>query len=239
MNPIVDKRRLDAAIQWLVNSIDEHEGNGSAAFFMPVKGWSPAYPETTGYLIPTMLSVGQQYPHQGLIKRAISCADWLCSIQLENGHFPAGVGGDLIPNIFDTGQILFGLTAAYEYTKCDHYYEAIDKACNRLLALLESDGSWQKDGFVPGHSPVYYSRVVWALLEANKILERPELQQKMEKTLGYYADQLNDNLSFTSWNFVPGEPAYTHTIAYTIRGFLECGILLNQPRYLSLAQKSA
>jgi hypothetical protein len=237
MNQIIHKKKFDAAIDWINNSIDVHGGRGSSAYFQPLRGWAPAYPETTGYLIPTILTIGQEYTKESLINRALSCADWLCTIQKENGHFPAGVGGTLPSNVFDTGQILLGLTAVYKYIGCDHYYEALEKACQRLLTLLDKDASWQKDGYVKGYSPAYYTRVVWALLDANIVLELPKIKEKLTFTLDHYADQLSDNLSFQNWSFATGEPAFTHTIAYTIRGFLESGILLNESRFINLAQK--
>ena len=62
-----------------------------------------AYPEVTGYLIPTLID----YSHVDL---ALQWADWLTEIQLQDGSFPDPDGGR--PCIFDTGQALRGLLAA-------------------------------------------------------------------------------------------------------------------------------
>ncbi|HVG43827.1 MAG TPA: hypothetical protein VM890_03825, partial [Longimicrobium sp.] len=39
---------------WMVRSVAAG-GGGSCAHFAPLTGWSRPYPETTGYLIPTLL----------------------------------------------------------------------------------------------------------------------------------------------------------------------------------------
>ncbi len=236
MADVVNKKRLNLAVQWLKRSIDVHKGNGSAAFYSPLKGWAPAYPETTGYLIPTMINVAHETKDKRLVERAMNCADWLCKIQKPDGHFPGGPGGTLNPNVFDTGQIILGLRTAYQEWKCDHYYEALDKSVKKLMNILETDGSWQKDAFVEGYSPAYYSRVIWAVLLANEVLQKPGLENKMIKSLEYYSSQISEHISFMHWGFKSGEPALTHTIAYTLRGFLESGQLLKEKRLLTLVE---
>ena len=61
-----------------------------------------AYPEVTGYLIPTLLAWGED-------ALADRCGKWLARIQMLDGSFPDPDHG--IPHIFDTGQALRGLLA--------------------------------------------------------------------------------------------------------------------------------
>jgi len=61
-----------------------------------------AYPEVTGYLIPTLLA----WKEDALADR---CGKWLARIQMPDGSFPDPDQG--IPHIFDTGQALRGLLA--------------------------------------------------------------------------------------------------------------------------------
>jgi prenyltransferase/squalene oxidase-like repeat protein len=67
-------------------------------------GWAdgPAYPEITGYIIPTLLQWGE-------IDAANRAADWLVSVQNADGSFNS-FDGD--PYVFDTGACYEGLTAA-------------------------------------------------------------------------------------------------------------------------------
>jgi hypothetical protein len=239
MEGIVNTKGLEAAQSWLLKSIDVCDKKGSSAFYHPVMGWASAYPETTGYIIPTLLKIAQREDNVLLAEYALSCADWLCSIQLGNGSFPGGVGGELPPNVFDTGQIIFGLTAAYRFSKKGKYKKALEKAVGHLLEILEEDGSWQKEAYIENYIPSYYTRIIWAVLIANQVLAIPGVPEKMKGALDYYASKITKVNSIQNWAFEDGEPAFTHTIAYTIRGFLESGLLLKEKKYISLAEKIA
>ena len=51
-------------------------------------GWLPSYPETTGYIIETMLAAAPMLGRLELVDRARRMIDWELSIQLPNGTFP-------------------------------------------------------------------------------------------------------------------------------------------------------
>ena len=50
----------------------------------------------------------------------------------------------------------------------------------------------------------------------------------MREALHFYAKRLLPNGAVRDWGFRPGEPAFTHTIAYTLEGFLESALLLEE-----------
>ena len=68
-----------------------HQLNGSAAYYSTWnpfrKSWAPAYPETTGYLIETLLDYNSEYPWTA--DYAEKCADWLLGVQMPSGAFPS------------------------------------------------------------------------------------------------------------------------------------------------------
>lgn len=230
------ENRTTATLEWVERSIKVTGYKGSAGYFHLWLGWSPAYPETTGYLIETLFDYAEYLGNNKYKNLAIACADWLCSIQQPDGAFPGGLGETGEPIIFDTGQILFGLTAAWRETRDEQYKIALEKAVIWLLENLESDGSWGKYSYVFGYIPAYYIRVVWAVLAANEILQQAEVTDKMRKAIEYYAAQVQPNGTVKNWAFAPDELAYTHTIAYTWRGFLECSALLNDQHLLAKAR---
>ena len=49
-----DAAHLDAAIDWLCHSQDVTGTCGSAATYNLLLGWEDAYPETSGYIVPTL-----------------------------------------------------------------------------------------------------------------------------------------------------------------------------------------
>jgi len=223
-------QRTHAGLDWLVRSIEVTADGGSAAYysriFKPLKGWQLAYPETTGYIIVTLLDYHTIYPKRGLKKYALSCADWICTLQMKNGALPGGVGITDTPSIFNTGQMLFGLLAAYEETQKEIYFTTLKRATNWLVNSLEVDGSWQLGAYIPGWVPSYYTRVVWAVLWANQHLKDAVIEEKMRTALNFYQQRIQKNLVVKDWAFESGKKAFTHTIAYTIRGFLESAVLL-------------
>lgn len=221
--------RTQAAMDWIRRSIDVHGGKGSAAYFSFGK-WAPAYPETTGYLIETLLEYH-------LKTYARSCGQWLLEVQHADGSFPSRYANSGRPSIFNTGMILFGLTRLFEESKEEAYRKALSRAVGWLLAELAPDGSWPGHAFVPGFIPSYYTRAVWGLLRANQVLKDPNVDPAMRKAMDYYARRIQPDGTVRDWGFHPGKPAFTHTIAYTWRGFWEAGLLLEQEEWLSAVQR--
>lgn len=223
--PTVFYKRAQRTLRWIAQSIYAGDG-GSAAAFHLWKGWAPPYPETTGYLIETLFDYGHYFKEKQWENLAIHCADWLCCIQRADGAFPGGVGVNGEPVVFDTGQILFGLSRAFVESKDTKYYDALAKAVNWLLSVLKDDGSWQQHSYTKNYIPSYYTRVIWAILYANHYLKNANIHSKMQQALHYYVNKITPQLSVKNWAFAPDELAFTHTIAYTLRGLLESAILL-------------
>ncbi len=229
---------------WLKDSFDATNQQGSAAYFSLLRhwktgGWSAAYPETTGYIIETLLDYHAVTGEQWLCDYALKAAHWICTLQKKNGALPGGLGEQGEESVFNTGMMLFGLNRAYLLTQEDVFKNTIKKAVTWLVESLENDFSWKKGAYKEGFVPAYYTRVVWAVLESNKIIQNPDIQEVMAKSLAFYKSFKNDNHSLKNWAFEPNKPAFTHTIAYAQRGFLECGNLLNDVESIEIAKNIA
>jgi hypothetical protein len=220
--------RKKAALDWVCRSIAATGGNGSAHSYALHRGWAKAYPETTGYLIETLLDHADT-DHR-LHALAIQCADWLESQQMPSGAFPGLLAGSAQPSVFNTGQILFGLL------RCGKVVAAT-RAAAWLLAAQEQDGAWLKAAYRPGFEPSYYTRVVWPLLcyDAQFPDRLPNLREKMHLALRRYATRFLENHAVQDWGFERGKPAFTHTIAYTLEGFWMSAQLLQDAE---IAQKT-
>ena len=226
--------RTQAAIAWLRRSIDATGGQGSAHSWHPLLGWNKSYPETTGYIIPTLLDYAAIHQDDTLKQLALDNARWLTTIQLPSGAFPGLLLGNQTPSVFNTAQILFGLTRAVTESEASApERKALENAVKWLLEQMEPDGSWQKHAFVTGFSPSYYTRAVLGVLMANSILQKTEIQAAMQDALTFYATRFTSSNSIQYWGFKPNQTAFTHTIAYTLEGFLECALLLNQSEILN------
>ena len=227
--------RTKDSLRWLKQSFDATNQQGSAASFvlMSRKGpfWNRAYPETTGYIIETMLGYHKVFEEPWIKDYALNAADWLLGLQYEDGAFPAGYLGTKQKSIFNTGQILFGLLAAHELTNESKYLLGAERATRWLANSVSKDGSWDKFNFVPGYSPTYYTRVIWPMMMVNDRVRDKNITDQTLKALTFYKNRI-EGCKINGMAFHENQAAFTHTIAYTLRGFLECAHLLNDDKLM-------
>lgn len=213
---------------FLQKSITVNNGAGSSAYFHPLSAWAAPYPETTGYIIETLWDYHQKFPDMELNKMARSCSEWLRTIQLENGAFPGGLYEDIVkqPIVFDTGQILFGITRSFLETGEKEYIHTARNAYNWLIQLWNLNGNWERYSYQDGYEPSYNARVLWSILWTSRALSFEPWEER-HKVFAAYAKRVRKNGWVDQWSFRPGEAVFTHTIAYTWRGLLESALLLD------------
>ena len=213
---------LSAAVAWLNRAQDVGNDDGVSYGYSFARGWLSSYPETTGYIIPTFLDYYGFTKDEEYLHRAIRMADWLASIQLENGAFQSGrVDAAITPSVFNTGQILLGLVRMYRQTGDDRYKKAAARAGDWLTDIQDEDGAWRKYSLndIPH---VYHTRVAWPLLELNSILPGTFLESAVRNINWALRSQLPNgwfrNNGFTSDQ---ASSPILHTIVYAVRGILE------------------
>ncbi len=225
------RERTSITLDWISRSFAATGNKGSSAFYRKLpwrKGhWAAAYPETTGYLIETLLDYHKITGNDTLKKLALDAARWLVLLQHQNGAMPGGFAdGPMQPSVFNTGMILFGLKRAYQETNDPILLASMDKASKWLLRIQGPDGEWKQAAYSEGFIPSYYTKVVWAVLEANKVLGIPSVDQKMNSALEFYRRRITDDFFICDCGFHLGEPALTHTLAYSLTGFLHSARIL-------------
>jgi uncharacterized protein YyaL (SSP411 family) len=232
---------FEKAIQFLINSIDEKTG-GSRAFysnlFYPFKGWSAPYPETTGYIIPTLFEASNTTGHKHLTQLAINMADWIVSLQTPDGALPGGLYNPQKNNeksIFNTAQMIIGLIATYQKTNKSKFIDSALKAAKWLTNNQEDDGTWLKFHYQKEFFPSYYTRVAWPMLQTGIICNDHQIQTAATKTLDFINKKTQRNGLVKDCGFKPNSYSFLHTIAYTIRGFLESYLLTKNEEYYNTA----
>ncbi len=234
---------LEAAIDWLCRAQDVREGysdaGGVSAGWSFEDGWLPSYPETTGYIIETFIAAADILGRQELLKRAHRMIDWELSIQHADGAFPGHFGEKgSHPVIFNTGQIMHGMVAGYVQLGRVDCLEAAVKAGNWLVRHQDDDGCWRRYEH-NGVPHVYNTRGSWALISTGLLANDSTLTCAAIRHLDWALAQQTDSGWYAMNAFSPGRSPFTHTIAYAIRGFLESGVLLDEPRYIASALKAA
>ena len=92
--PTSRRTRSTPAVAWLCRSHDATGRQGSSKGFSLLHGWLPAYPETTGYVIGTLLAYGARRGGRAdLVQRAREMGDWEREIQEPDGGVMEGTIG--------------------------------------------------------------------------------------------------------------------------------------------------
>jgi hypothetical protein len=222
------ERAVDSAVTWLCRAQDcsRSRDGGVARHFSLLDGWSASYPETTGYIVPTVLHCARDRGDERLRARARTMVDWLVSIQLPDGGFQAGTIGapaPIVPAIFNTGQILLGLASAvHEWG--EQYRAPMRRAAAWLVATQDSDGAWRnfQSPFVAvAGDKTYYTHVAWGLLEAGRLEPDAPYAEAALANARWALGHQRPNGWFENCCVDDLESPLTHTLGYVLRGLVE------------------
>jgi len=240
---------LLAALAWIARAQDVTAVGGIARGFshrrlrdFGGRGWQPDYPETTGYIIPTLLAAAERFASEEMAARAELAAIWECGVQLESGAVRGGVIGAVpSPSIFNTGQVLLGWAAALDATGDHRYATASVAAARFLIDALDADGIWRRghSKFAIAGSALYNARTAWGLLAADARLGISGARDAGARALTSIARRQHDNGWFPDCCLTQPQAPLVHTIAYTIRGLLEGGRLLEDTHCIAAAAGAA
>jgi len=234
---------LRGAIDWLARAQDVRktrpDAGGVAAGWSFEDGWLPSYPETSGYIVETFLAAAKALARPELVDRAQRIIDWELGIQRPDGSFPGHFGEPgSRPVIFNTGQIMHGMLAGYLQLGRDECLEAAVKAGHWLTRVQDSDGCWRQFEH-QGAVHTYNTRATWALAATALIVGEAAQKTAALRNLEWALAQQRESGWFANNAFAADRLPFTHTIAYAIRGFLECGVILGSERCFGAALKAA
>ena len=219
--------QLEHAANWILSS--ERKDGGSSAQFVPFLGWSKAYPETTGYIIPTLIDIGNRLNNSIYLDLSVRFGEWLLLIQNADGSWNSGKhpSKNTKSSIFNTGQILLGLVSLWDQTQDDKWIQSATMGANWLTQKQLSSGLWDGGDYKSSITPSYYSHVLWPMLEVASRINDSRLRSSAAKGIYKIVSRRQANGVISGWSFREGDYAYTHTIAYTIRGIQEASRLLD------------
>jgi hypothetical protein len=236
-NTHVDSREAHArrAADWLLRAqAHAPDGRGYSRRFSLMRGWDRCYVETTGYIIPTMLDVADRLRDMKYAESADAAGRWLLEVQSRDGAFREIDQGS--PQVFDTGQVLLGLTRLYRHTSDDSYLQSAVRAALWLESQQDPDGAWRRNAYNSRpHS--YYSRVAGALIELGVLTGDASLRSSGERNLEWVLLQEGSNGYFGYSEFRIGEDALLHTIVYVLEGFLIAYQATHEEKWASTAMR--
>ncbi len=216
---------VDSCVDWLRQAQDRslHQDGGVAAQYSLITGWSASYPETTGYLVPTLLDYAGQRGDGDARARARRMLDWMAAIQFDNGGYQGGRIGAApkVPVSFNTGQILLGLAAGQR--EFGAYAEPLRRAADWLAATQDRDGCWRRhpSPFTAPGDKAYDTHLAWGLLEAASCLGEPRYAAAALANIRWALTRQRANGFMDDCCLNDAKRPLTHTIGYALRGIIE------------------
>ena len=217
--PQSDEAHLSATMAWLARAQDA-AGDGVSARYSLLRGWDAAYPETTGYIIPTFMRYAALAARRAVSRTGAAHdrlgADGSASIGRDpRTHRPRkrpdrlrhGAGDlrsrELVPLQADA-RIAYAAKRAGEW----------------LISVQDRDGAWRRHEY-RGLAHAYASRVSWALLTLAQLLGEPRFAVAAQRNLAWILEARAADGWIEHMGFDAQSAPFTHTIAYTLEGMWE------------------
>jgi hypothetical protein len=210
-----DEQHVRSAVAWL-GAAQAAGGGGFAHSFHLLRGWERAYPETTGYILPSLRRADARFRIAAARPLLENAARWLASVQQPDGSFLDLAGAK---QIFDTGQILHGWNDLAEHLPALVAPERHRRAARWIAGEQESDGSFVLNTW-GGAARSYYVRVGAALMRAGRLLGEAPLVAAGRRNIDWTLAQQEPNGYFRHMSFDDGPP-FLHTILYVVEGLIE------------------
>jgi hypothetical protein len=234
-----DRRRESAAVEWIL-SAQNAAGRGVSLGYFPCgdsPAWQPPYPETTGYIISSLLRYAERKNREVVRKRALDMAAWEVEIQMPSG---AVQGGPYIPSIdqtpcaFNTGMVLDGWCSAYQITRDPKLFHAAHRAAEYLIGDLSDEGYFRTNGrFVSSDKiKTYTCLCAWSMYRFGELAGEARYRIEAVRSVEAAIRQQDANGWFANNCLTRPEAPLLHTIGYTLQGILEVGILAGRNDFI-------
>ena len=234
---------LKAGFAWLARAQDcsSSADGGSARHYDLFSGWSSSYPETTGYILNTWIARAKETGDSCLRERIHKAVRWLNSVQLSDGGFPGGTIAEnrTIPAVFNTGQIVLGLSDALPFLEMD--LTPLKHAADWLLTMQDPDGGWHRSPqpFAPDGAHTYDAHVAWSLMAAATTTGNSAYFDAAIRNILWVLHHQLPNGWFTHCSLWKPDEALTHTIGYALRGVVEAWAATGNDQFRTAALTTA
>ena len=227
---------------WLHRAQDAWPDGGiSSRYDLLAQRFQPQYPETTGYLIPTLLNLVALDAEARA--RGFRAGEWLLTRQLESGAIDCRSDGSRggenpLVYLFDCGAILQGFTALYRDSHDDRWAQAGRRLADFLIAEQLQSGDWKTLLYFP-YFGSHQALTAFALIDLGQAIGRDDYVAAGRRCLDVIRPNLQANGYITNCHFTdrPGEAmAFLHPLAYTVEGYLKSGQCLQNDDYVEAAR---
>ena len=237
--------RAAAAVRWLVAAQNVTSDGGVSYGYFPVSpasGWESSYPETTGYIMTSLIAFARLTGQPDLVNRAYRMAQWEADIQMSSGAVQGGkvtTPEKQSPAAFNTGMVLDGFLSVLQERNDSEIFRAAERAGEFLVNDLNDKGMFRTNGaFVSAKSIKTYNVLcAWAMHRLSELtgktfysdaaIRAVEGALKLRQENGWFAENcLDDHLR-----------PLTHTIGYTAQGILEVGVAAGRDDFVAASER--
>ena len=241
------RERAEAAVGWLLGAQRVTPDDGVSFGWFPCDGdataWRPSYPETTGYIITSLLDYAALFHDREARESALRMARWEVDTQMPSG---AVQGGPVCPPdrqtpaAFNTGMVLDGWCSAYRESRDAAVFEAARRAADFLVSDLDENGYFRTNGaFVSsGEIKTYTCLCAWAMHRFADLSGEPRYALAAVRAVEAAIAQQQDNGWFAHNCLARSDAPLTHTIGYTLQGVLEVGVLARRDDFIAAVVKT-
>lgn len=213
--------RIAAGLAWLLRSEEATGRRGSSSYLDFRTGyWGAPYPETTGYIVATLLRAATCTGSPELADVATRMGRWLRSIQEREGGLGEAAGSFAThPRVFNSGQAMLGWLALHKAGRGDEFLDSARRCGDWLARIQDEDGKWSRSTYA-GPKP-YHSRVGWALLELFAATGDERHLASSTRHLSWTMSQALPNGCFRGNSLSEPDRPWTHLIGYVLFGLVE------------------
>lgn len=242
------KEHVKAVLDWLLLAQAATPDDGLAqAYHVITRRWGSSYPETTGYVIGSLLRAREAgFDHNDRLQDAAArMGKWLLTTQLSCGAFPGGTVAikNPKPAMFNTGQILKGMSYLLERGMDADGWIATSarKGAAYMINTLDDDGCWRSGVSVLTNAPVHAHnvRAAWGLARYGRVVGDETAIDAARANANWISRQQKADAWFDHMSFNAGEAPLTHTIAYTIQGLMEIGAMVGDDAMIDRSRRAA
>ena len=237
------QERARAAVDWLLRAQAATADDGVSYGYFPCaggNGWEPSYPETTGYIITSLLEYAQIDGDEEITEAALKMASWEVQIQMKSGAVQANQLCDAEKQVaaaFNTGMVLGGWSAAYRLSRNQDYLKAGQRAGDFLVNDMDEHGYLQSQSKSIAFFPVktYTCLCAWPLCRLSEDVGDDHYQAAAIRIIEAVLKQQKANGWFANNCLSRPEAPLLHTIGYTLQGILEVGISVKRDDFVNAA----
>lgn len=238
--------RARLAVEWLLRGQAATPDDGVSLGYFPLDGqyagWRPSYPETTGYIMTSLLQFARRYEVPQAREAAIAMGHWEVAVQMPSGAVQGGpvtAADRQTAAAFNTGMVLDGWCSAYAEAPDPAILEAARKAADFLVNDLDEAGYFKTNGgyVSAGEIKTYTCLCAWALYRFGQLANEPSYLDAAIRSIEAALRQQHDNGWFAHCCLTHSTCPLTHTLGYTLQGILEVGVLAGREDFIAAVRR--